>query len=241
MDKKKQTIEAFWDDFAEEYAEIRQASTVPVVDTLKHYLLQQQILPCGTFLDLAGGPGNYLTAFQELVTAYTLVDISSQMLALAQGKCQKHARLLHASQAEFLSNASTYNVVFTAMNPALRTSAELYELLQLATSWCLIFRMVKEDDELFSHYESVEDPDWQLNEVYKTYLTEEQIPFQSKMFTFEWIEEVDQQLFSDYFEEKFTHETLQLLIAQHFGKHTVRSVKHTVTYELLLIDRRKNG
>ncbi|WP_311055609.1 class I SAM-dependent methyltransferase, partial [Enterococcus faecium] len=98
--------------------------------------------PCQTFLDIAGGTGRYLPFFQEQVTEYTLADISQRMLEIAEAKAQSNVVFLHQSQERLIETGKKFQVVFSAMNPALDTPEKVNALCQLSEEWCLIFRLV---------------------------------------------------------------------------------------------------
>lgn len=60
-------LAAFWDNFAEDYEAIQQESLFPIAEDLRDFLLEEKIIPCETFLDLAGGTGRYLATIQREV------------------------------------------------------------------------------------------------------------------------------------------------------------------------------
>ncbi len=158
MNNNEQELAEFWDEFAEEYEEIQQESPFPIARELRDFLVQEGLFPCQTFLDIAGGTGRYLPFFQEQVTEYTLADISQRMLEIAEAKAQSNVVFLHQSQERLIETGKKFQVVFSAMNPALDTPEKVNALCQLSEEWCLIFRLVEEQDSLFSPFEQESNP-----------------------------------------------------------------------------------
>ena len=163
-------LETFWDEFAEEYEAIQQESIFPIAEELRDFLLAENLLPCQTFLDLAGGSGRYLSTLKAYVEKYDLVDLSAEMLKLAAAKSSSTVQLIKNDQKSFLSqNKQRYGIVFSAMNPALQTKEELLDFCQASHDWCLILRVITDEDQLFSPYEEI-NSDLLLNKkicVYK--------------------------------------------------------------------------
>lgn len=226
-------ITAFWDDFATDYTTIQEESKLPIVADLKHFLLTKKMLPCQTFLDLAGGSGKYLS-LQTEVDHYTLVDISAAMLKLAQPQASDKVQLIQADQQTFFQQQETFDIVFSAMNPAL-TVADLPQLLKLAKKYCLILRVVTEEDRMFSPYEA-KNPQLNWNQAYKDWLLQEKISFTTQLFTYETTEETDLSFYQAYFAE-VPQLQLEKRIQQLFGAASKQTNREKVEFECILIRR----
>lgn len=226
-------LEAFWDEFAEEYEAIQQESTFPIAEDLRDFLLEENALPCQTFLDLAGGTGRYLPAVQQYVEKYDLVDISEEMLKLAADKAGENVQLIKQAQETFLrQNKHTYDITFSAMNPALQTKEELLDFCQASKDWCLILRVVKDEDQLFSPYEE-KNPDLLLNEHYKIFLNELGIPFRTKDFSYTKQEEISREFFQEYFANDFSSAELAEIIETIFGNALQKNNHQFLDFELI--------
>lgn len=233
MNEYLDELREFWDDFAEDYEQIQQESSFPIADDLAAFLISEKIFPCQTFLDLAGGTGRYLSSFQQQVENYTLVDISEQMLHYAKNKAAENVLLIKQSQEAFLTQSNTrFDVVFSAMNPALKTSRDLTALQRISRNWCLLFRAIQEEDTLFSPYEAA-NPDLLLNQQYKTFLQAEKIPYKIKQFSYKKSEEVNREFFQAYFEDDFPAAELGMMIEKTFGDAPQKNNESRLTFELI--------
>ncbi len=56
------------------------------------------------------------------------------------------------SLEEFIQSSETYEVVFTAANPALTHPNQLEKLMKKASKWCVIMRVVESIDDIFLSY-----------------------------------------------------------------------------------------
>ncbi len=137
--------------------------------------------------------------FQEQVTEYTLADISQRMLEIAEAKAQSNVVFLHQSQERLIETGKKFQVVFSAMNPALDTPEKVNALCQLSEKWCLIFRLVEEQDSLFSPFEQESNPQLKWMAKYKAFLKKEQRPFFTKKFFFEASEAISKDFFPQLF------------------------------------------
>ena len=226
-------LETFWNEFAEEYEMIQQESTIPIAEELRDFLLSENLLPCQTFLDLAGGPGRYLSTIKAYVQKYDLVDLSAEMLKLAADKSDSNVQLIKNDQKNFLSqNKHRYNIVFSAMNPALQTKEELLAFCQASQEWCLILRVTTDEDQLFSPYEEI-NPDLLLNERYKAFLTELHIPYQTKKFAYTNSEEVTRDFFREYFTGDFSPTELVKITEKTFGVKQQKINQQFLDFELI--------
>lgn len=233
--ENEEEIAAFWDDFAEEYEAIQKESVVPLAETIKDYLLEEKILPTSSFLDLAGGTGKFLPAFEPYVKNYTLVDISQEMLAIARKKaCCRTTTFLCQSQQEVFRQSKTYKVVFSAMNPALQTEEQVLNFLNLGDIR-LILRIIEDSDTLFSPYEPSfqEGLQEKLMESYKKILRFHKIPFKSRIFPFFVEEKISITFFQMYFKNILTEKDLNQLLEKHFQDRKNTMNTRTITYELL--------
>lgn len=226
-------LETFWDEFAEEYEAIQQESTFPIAKDLRKFLLKENILPCQSFLDLAGGTGRYLTAFQEYVKKYDLVDISKEMLKLAGTKAGENVQLIKQDQKTFLHlNKHSYDIAFTAMNPVLQTKANFLDFCQVSKNWCLILRVVKDEDQLFSSYED-KNPDLLLNDRYKLFLNELGISYHKKIFSYTKQEDISREFFQEYFADDFSIAKLAEIIESIFGDAQQKNNQQFLDFELI--------
>ncbi|GAA2911718.1 methyltransferase domain-containing protein [Enterococcus pseudoavium] len=226
-------LEAFWDEFSEEYEAIQQESTFPIAEDLRDFLLEERLLPCQTFLDLAGGTGRYLTAVQQYVEKYDLVDISEEMLKLAEAKVRGNVQLIKQEQETFLrQNKHSYDITFSAMNPALQTKEEFLDFCQASKDWCLILRVVKDEDQLFSSYEE-KNPDLLLNQRYKGFLAELDIPYHTKKFSYTKSEKVSREFFQEYFADDFPPAKLAEIIESTFDDTRQKSNQQFLDFELI--------
>lgn len=239
MNNNEQELAEFWDEFAEEYEEVQQESPFPIVRELRDFLVQEGLFPCQTFLDIAGGTGRYLPFFQEQVTEYTLADISQRMLEIAEAKAQSNVVFLHQSQERLIETGKKFQVVFSAMNPALDTPEKVKALCQLSEEWCLIFRLVEEQDSLFSPFEQESNPQLNWMAKYKAFLKKEQRPFFTKKFFFEASEAISKDFFRNYFEEQWSVPILEQRIQEIFGSHEIKQNQRTIIYELIVIPCKK--
>ncbi|MDG6189487.1 class I SAM-dependent methyltransferase [Lactococcus formosensis] len=236
MTEEEQDLVYFWDGFAEEYEEIQQESPFPIAQELGEFLVQEKILPCPTLLDIAGGSGRYLSVFQDHVKRYTLADISPKMLELAREKRKsEHVDFLRISQEALIQTNKKFQVVFSAMNPALNHPEKIKELCQLSQKWCLIFRLVKDEDSLFSPYDQEVSTELKWMEDYKNFLQKEKQEFFVQQFTFGKTEMISKNFFLAYFEDECSKRELEHRINEHFGVQDSCKNYQKVVYELIYI------
>ncbi|WP_347979452.1 class I SAM-dependent methyltransferase [Lactococcus formosensis] len=236
MTEEEQDLVYFWDGFAEEYEEIQQESPFPIAQELGKFLVQEKILPCPTLLDIAGGSGRYLSVFQDHVKRYTLADISPKMLELAREKRKsEHVDFLRISQEALIQTNKKFQVVFSAMNPALNHPEKIKELCQLSQKWCLIFRLVKDEDSLFSPYDQEVSTELKWMEDYKNFLQKEKQEFFVQQFTFGKTEMISKNFFLAYFENECSKRELEHRINEHFGVQDSCKNYQKVVYELIYI------
>ncbi|NTM11091.1 class I SAM-dependent methyltransferase [Enterococcus faecium] len=135
-----------WDEFAEEYYEIQQESQVTIAEDVKNYLKTEKVLPAETAADVAGGSGRFLSLAKE-INRYDLIDFSSGMLENAKKEAEKNelpnVSFIKQSLEEFIQSNETYEMVFTAANPALVHLIQLEKLMKKSSKWCVIIRVVE--------------------------------------------------------------------------------------------------
>lgn len=176
--REERAMEAFWDEFAPDYAAIQDESRVPIVPAIEKLLLAEHFLPARKILDLAAGTGKYLPALAPHAQKLTLVDISTAMLNGARAKkTNADVTFIHASQADFFQQTApnTFDLAFSAMNPALVSEEDLHAFAQMAPKR-MIVRLLTSTDTLFSPYEKEASDPW-LN-VYEEILRRWQWPYQ---------------------------------------------------------------
>lgn len=88
------------------------------------------------------------------------------------------------------------------MNPALDTPEKVNALCQLSEEWCLIFRLVEEQDSLFSPFEQESNPQLKWMAQYKAFL-KRTATFFHKNFSLKH-QKLFQRLFRSYFEEQWS-------------------------------------
>lgn len=229
----------FWDEFAEEYTEIADESQLPIAADLASYLVQQHILPTNHFVDLACGSGRYISALLPVTKKYSALDFSKEMLRIASKRFNSEKlTFCLKSQQEFFKEKSFYEVIFTAMNPALAQKKDLFDLLKKGNT-ILILRMIQETDDVFQPYEHQQENLLMIH--YKTWLLEKNIPFRSKKFVYHTKEEVNRDFFYAYFKEDFSSEKLSVMMNKVFGRHNIIISNTEVVYELLVIQPNKDN
>ncbi len=161
------------------------------------------------------------------------------MLEIAEAKAQSNVVFLHQSQERLIETGKKFQVVFSAMNPALDTPEKVNALCQLSEEWCLIFRLVEEQDSLFSPFEQESNPQLNWMAKYKAFLKKEQRPFFTKKFFFEASEAISKDFFRNYFEEQWSVPILEQRIQEIFGSHEIKQNQRTIIYELIVIPCKK--
>ena len=158
------------------------------------------------------------------------------MLELAREKRKSgHVDFLRISQEAMIKTNKKFQVVFSAMNPALNRPEKIKELWQLSQKWCLIFRLVKDEDSLFSPYNQEVNPELKWMADYKNFLQKEKQEFFVQQFTFEKTEMISKAFFHAYFEDECSKRELERRINEHFGVQELCKNYHKVVYELIYI------
>lgn len=228
-------IRAFWNAFAAEYhGNEKERPQLPVAEMLVDYLKAAGIIPCERLLDLAGGTGSYFPAFRPYTNEYILMDISDAMLAIAKSRISDpKVTFIRESQAVFLEEQpdNSYQLVFTAMNPALDQPEELRQLERIATKGVAILRLVAVEDELFSPFEpsgfSTKEMDG-----YREALEGLGIRYEVKRWRFTSEETISPEFYREYFREEYSREALEAMIEELFPEG---SRSNSLSYEYQLI------
>lgn len=240
MHSEIESERAYWNDFAEEYAEIQEESQIPIQEDVKKFLMEGQIFPAKTFLDIAGGTGKYVSSMIAQTKTYFLVDFSREMIRLAKKKNPfKNLLLIEAEQEAFLQQMPNraFEVVFTAMNPALTNQKLLADLIRVADKYVCILRMIKDEDTVFSSIErslgiSEEQKSWM--DEYKQWLKGS---YQSKVFRYERQEKISRSFFEECFAEELSSEVLAEWTERIFQKEKETVSRIQIEFELLIIKR----
>lgn len=225
----------FWDDFALEYTEIQNESAINIVADVGNYLTKQIPVKIETLLDLAGGSGKYLPVLYPLTENYLLIDFSKEMIALARKKYPlEKIEFVINEQNRFLSQTAnqTYDLLFSAMNPAIRTKKDLKEIIRITKQRVYLLRVIQDEDTLFSPFEE-QNQDWTLMTQYKDWLD---LPYQSHFFTYQLEETITKTFFEAYFEDDLDPKVLETALEQFFPIEETAINRKTITFELLSIN-----
>jgi SAM-dependent methyltransferase len=236
-DDLQETIQ-FWDEFAEEYAEIQSESQITIAEDVAQFMVERQILPTNTFVDIAGGHGRYVSAIIHFVQDYVLVDFSKEMIRLAKAtNLFKNFDTLTLSQEDFILQPlpQSYDIVFTAMNPSLTDKKTFNKLLDRAANYFCILRMIEEQDDVFSPFEKTEKD--HLMDMYKSWL---ETPYESILFSYKKEESVSRSFFKDYFRDDYSEEKLNDMLNNTFGSYNEKINQTKITFELLLVPKERN-
>ncbi|QQU16101.1 methyltransferase domain-containing protein [Enterococcus casseliflavus] len=228
----------FWDEFAQEYAQIQQESSLQIAKEVVAYLLDQQVFPISIFVDFAAGAGRYISAFYPYVDEYYAIDFSKEMLKIIEETIddpQNKLHLIQQSQSDFLTTDQHWPCIFMAMNPAVRDKEALLQFQKKAHQ-LIILRMIAEEENVFQPFEEdpVAEKELQLNTYYKKWLSEEAIEWRSCQFEYMVKEEIDRDLFHLYFEEEYSSEQRQQMVQHVFGEALTVESQTKITFELLL-------
>ncbi|EOL43154.1 hypothetical protein RV11_GL000630 [Enterococcus phoeniculicola] len=237
-------IEDFWDEFAEEYNEIQEESELTLSSDVTNYFEKRNVFPANALLDLAGGSGRYLLDFSSNVKNYTLVDISEKMLEKAEQLAESHQRkncqFLHKEMSDFFNetNDNAYEYVFSAMNPAIQSVANLLELNRISEKGVFIFRMTEETDSLFSVIDARLGIDHQQEELswlftYQEWLAELKFVTETKSFYYQYEEAFSRAFLETYYEEFIEETQFRTLLSELFSDNSTVTSKTTICFTLL--------
>lgn len=225
----------FWDDFALEYTEIQNESAINIVADVGKYLTKQFPVKVKTLVDLAGGSGKYLPVLYPFTENYFLVDFSKEMIALARKKYPlEKIEFVINEQNRFLAQTAnqTYDILFSAMNPAIRTKKDLKEIIRVTKQRVYLLRVIQDEDTLFSPFEEP-NQDWTLMAQYKNWLD---LPYQSHFFTYQLEETITKAFFETYFEDDLAPKLLETALEEFFPIEETVINRKTITFELLIIN-----
>lgn len=230
----------FWDEFADEYYEIQQESFTTIVEDVAQYLLETNCLPCQLFVDIAGGYGKYLPAIAPYVNQYLLVNFSANMLKQAT-HTNDNVQYIQCDQQTFCANSNPdqYDLVFSAMNPALNTLQQLNDLLRMTKNQLILLQVVDDQDTVFTPLEQFVSNNVAPAipfEKFKKWLEKEGIPWVNKTFSYQREEPVTKIFVQDYFKEELQkNPALKEKIATLFVDSGTITAIHKITFELLRI------
>lgn len=232
----------FWNQFATEYYDIQQESFTTIVEDLTRYLLEIEVLPCAMFVDIAGGYGKYLQRFAEYAVDCVLVDFSSSMIALAKEKLTaQNIQFVKTDQMTFCMNSrdNQYDVVFSAMNPALKTIEQLNELYRVTKKELLLVHVAVDEDDIFTpieqtiKQEAVKEPTFKM---FKQWLIDSKYAWTNQFFHYHQEERVTKAFVKDYFEaERIQFPEVNPLIDHLFAGQVQQVSHHHIHFELLRI------
>lgn len=233
-----------WDEFAEEYYEIQQESQVTIAEDVKNYLKTEKVLPAETAADVAGGSGRFLSLAKE-INRYDLIDFSSGMLENAKKEAEKNelpnVSFIKQSLEEFIQSNETYEMVFTAANPALVHLIQLEKLMKKSSKWCVIIRVVESIDDVFYPIEKQlgmieEDPNTSpvVMDQFETYLIDEGFKVKKKDFTYFTQESITEELMKLYYDAYAKDPVVTRYIRKLFSEKREILSTTKLTYRLLL-------
>ncbi|QQU18679.1 class I SAM-dependent methyltransferase [Enterococcus casseliflavus] len=228
----------FWDEFAQDYAQIQRESQLKIAEEVAAFLVEQKVFPISAFVDFAAGTGRYISAFYPYVNEYYAIDFSKEMLRIIEETAEDPMNKLHLvqqSQKDFLSADQHWPCIFMAMNPALRDKKTLLQLRK-KTDQLIILRTIAEVENVFQPYEKnlSAKNDLNLNNWYKKWFSEEAIDWQSRQFEYILKEEIDQELFHLYFEDEYSLEQRKQMVQRIFGESLTVESHTKITFELLI-------
>ncbi|MBO1087354.1 class I SAM-dependent methyltransferase [Enterococcus mundtii] len=239
MDKEE------WNTFAKDYYESQKESSTTIVEDIVAYLKSEDLLPAGSFADVAGGAGRYLPLAKE-IEQYELIDFSEEMLVYAEHEAQvlglNNCQFILQDLASFLQEEKTYELVFSAANPALASCEQLEKLRGKATRACLILRVVSSEDNVFVPLErhlGIEESDPNTSPTimdrFETYLAKKHLSYKRTEFTYDSQEEVTASFLRAYYEEMQDDPRFQSALQELFKNSETIQSTNKLTYRLLTI------
>ena len=234
-----------WNEFAQDYYESQKESNTMIVQDLAAYLQGEELLPAKSFVDVAGGAGRYLTLAKE-IEQYELIDFSEEMLSYAKQEARQmnitNCQFILQEFTEFLHENKTYELVFSAANPALVACEQLEKLRRKATKACLILRVVLSEDDVFVPLErdfDIEESDPNSSPVvmdrFEEYLSKKHIPYKRKDFTYVSQEEITPSFLRAYYAEIQDDLRFQSYLQELFQSDETILSTNKLTYRLLTI------
>ena len=239
MDKEE------WNTFAKDYYESQKESSTTIVEDIVAYLKSEDLLPAGSFADVAGGAGRYLPLAKE-IEKYELIDFSEEMLVYAEHEAQvlglNNCQFILQDFSNFLQEEKTYELVFSAANPALVSCEQLEKLRGKATRACLILRVVSSEDNVFVPLErhlGIEESDPNTSPTimdrFETYLAKKHLSYKRTEFTYDSQEEVTPSFLRAYYEEMQDDPRFQSALQELFKNSETIQSTNKLTYRLLTI------
>ncbi|MDA9461716.1 hypothetical protein B835_1624 [Enterococcus mundtii 3F] len=239
MDKEE------WNTFAKDYYESQKESSTTIVEDIVAYLKSEDLLPAGSFADVAGGAGRYLPLAKE-IEQYELIDFSEEMLVYAEHEAQvlrlNNCQFILQDFSNFLQEEKTYELVFSAANPALVSCEQLEKLRRKATRACLILRVVSSEDNVFVPLERhlrIEESDPNTSPTimdrFETYLAKKHLSYKRTEFTYDSQEEVTASFLRAYYEEMQDDPRFQSALQELFKNSETIQSTNKLTYRLLTI------
>lgn len=234
-----------WNLFAKDYYESQKESSTTIVEDVGAYLQNESLLPAGSFADVAGGAGRYLPLAKE-IEQYELIDFSEEMLVYAEHEAQglglNNCQFILQEFTSFLHEEKTYDVVFSAANPALITCDQLEKLRSKATKACLILRVVASEDDVFVPLErrlGIETSDPHTSPVimdrFETFLSKKHLPYKRQEFSYDSQEEITASFLRAYYEEIQDDPHFQSSLQELFKNSETIQSTNKLTYRLLTI------
>ncbi|MGM0253488.1 MULTISPECIES: class I SAM-dependent methyltransferase [unclassified Enterococcus] len=239
MDKEE------WNTFAKDYYESQKESSTTIVEDVVAYLKSEDLLPAGSFADVAGGAGRYLPLAKE-IEKYELIDFSEEMLVYAEHEAQilglNNCQFILKDFTNFLQEEKTYELVFSAANPALVSCEQLEQLRGKAMRACLILRVVSSEDSVFvplERYLGIEESDPNTSSTimdrFETYLSKKHLSYKRTEFTYDSQEEVTPSFLRAYYEEMQDDPRFQSALQELFKNSETIQSTNKLTYRLLTI------
>jgi len=239
MDKEE------WNTFAKDYYDSQKESSTTIVEDVVAYLRSEDLLPAGSFADVAGGAGRYLPLAKE-IEHYELIDFSEEMLVYAEHEAQvlglNNCQFILQDFSNFLQEEKTYELVFSAANPALVSCEQLEKLRGKATRACLILRVVSSEDNVFVPLEKhlgikESDPNTSptIMDRFETYLSKKHLSYKRTEFTYDSQEEVTPSFLRAYYEEMQDDPRFQSALQELFKNSETIQSTNKLTYRLLTI------
>jgi len=182
-----------WDDFAQTYTEIQAESQLPIQTDVIKALMDQHLLPTQSVLDLASGSGRYGIELAQHAAQVTMLDWSTNMLALAKAAAQKQQLTNIAyTTANWQEYHQPADLVFISQLPTLKAS-DLTKIMQLSGHAIAINHQTRQDDHLLTagaQYLHIPTPPvYQASATlmadYHTWLQEHDIAYQRVTFDYQ--------------------------------------------------------
>ncbi|MBC9704665.1 MAG: SAM-dependent methyltransferase, partial [Enterococcus sp.] len=150
------------------------------------------------------------------------------------------------SLEEFIQSNETYEMVFTAANPALVHLIQLEKLMKKSSKWCVIIRVVESIDDVFYPIEKQlgmieEDPNTTpfIMDQFESYLIDKGFKVKKKDFTYFAQESITEEWMKMYYEEHAKDPVMTRYIRKLFSEKPEIISTTRLTYRLLLWSKDK--